>query len=556
MRVVTGKLASDFSARIEVVMRSFPTSVEPVRSTPAIASPAWFLSVAMMLMALVLVGLPANAGQIDRIYGPTAIDTAVAISQRLYSDGAHTVFLVNADEGVEDAVSSTSLADLLNAPILLTSPEALPEQTKTELTRLAPKEVMVLGGTRAVGDAVLDQVKEIGAATTRLGGKNRFETSEKLYREVVSRIDVKEVVLTTDGTSALATAGARGRQSPVILVDANGPSQSVTDLEVPKVVYQASDSFSDDLLNKVKAKRKNLGTAGSDTSVQLASLGHRSNVVLVNPEKPVETLLASRMATKMKADIVLAGPQGMSAQAKQYAQVKQFSSVVAVGGPQDISDEVASAAFPMVAAPSKADPSKPMVALTFDDGPNRESSQIVLDTLNKNGVKGTFFMVGKMAAAHPDMVKKIADSGHELGNHSWDHPILTKLTNDGVTSQLGRTDDAVKAGAGKPPTVFRPPYGAVDQKVRSITKEPTILWSVDTLDWKTRNAAKTYDSIMSAKDGDIVLMHDIHAPTAEAVVRAVPELVKKGYQLVTVSELMAAKGIKMTTDGKYSSAKN
>lgn len=535
-------------------MSSFPTSAAPVRPRPPIVSPAWFLALAVLLVSLAFVEMPAQAAQIDRIYGPTTIDTAVAIAQRLYPDGAKTVLLVNADEGVDDAVSSTSLADLLNAPILLTSSESLPEPTKAELTRLAPKEVMVLGGTKAVGDAVLNQVKEMGATTTRLGGKNRFETSEKLYREVVSRIDVKEVVLTTDGISALATAGARGRQTPVILVDANGPSQSVIDLEVPKVVYQAADSFSDDLLSKVKATRKQLGAAGSDTSVQLASLGHRSNVILANPDKPVETLLASRMATKMKADIVLAGPQGMSAQAKQYAQVKQFSSVVAVGGPQDISDEVASAAFPVVVA-TKADPGKPMIALTFDDGPNRESSQIVLDTLNKNGVKATFFMVGKMAAAHPDMVKKIADSGHELGNHSWDHPILPKLTNDGVASQLGRTDDAVKAGAGRAPTVFRPPYGAVDQKVRSITKSPTILWSVDTLDWKTRNAEKTYQSIMTAKDGDIVLMHDIHAPTAEAVVRAVPELVKKGYQLVTVSELMAAKGIKMTSDGKYSSAK-
>ena len=537
-------------------MPNFPTPAAHHRAAFVFYSPLVVIGVVLAIVAMLFAGAPATAGQVDRVYGPTTIDTAVAISQRLYPDGAKTVFLVNADEGVDDAVSSTSLADLLNAPILLTSPEALPAPTKAELTRLAPKEVMVLGGTKAVGDMVLKEVEEIGAHITRLGGKNRFETSERLYREVVSRIDVKEVVLTTDGTSALATAGARGRQAPVILVDANSPSQSVIDLEVPKVVYQAADTFSDDLLNKVKATRKNLGQAGSDTSVQLASLGHRDAVVLVNPDKPVDTLLASRMATRLKADVVLTTAQGMSAQAKQYAQSKSFSTVVAVGSPQEVSDEVASAAFSTVTpVTSTADPDKPMIALTFDDGPNRDSSQIVLDTLNQHKVKATFFMVGKMAAAHPDMVKKIADSGHELGNHSWDHPILPKLSADGVSGQLGRTDEAVTTGSGgKAPTVFRPPYGAVDQKVRSITKQPTILWSVDTLDWKTRNSESTYQSIMTAKDGDIVLMHDIHTPTAQAVVRAIPELVKKGYQLVTVSELMAAKGIKMTTDGKYSSA--
>ncbi|WP_336249412.1 polysaccharide deacetylase family protein [Stomatohabitans albus] len=534
-------------------MSSIRTTLRAERSS-LFSSPLWLISIAVALIFAFLSTLPSMAAEVDRIYGPTTIDTAVTISKRLYPDGAKTVFLVNADEGVDDAVSSTSLADLLNAPILLTSPEALPAQTKEEITRLAPREVVVLGGTRAIGDSVVSELEELGAHTSRLGGKNRFETSEKLYREVVSRIDVNEVVLTTDGTSALASAGARGRKAPVILVDANGPSQNVIDLEVPKVVYQGPDQFSDDLLNKVKATRKVLGGPGSDMSVQLASLGHRDAVVLVNPEKPVETLLASRLATKMKADVVLAGKQGISAQAKQYAQARSISSVIAVGGPQEISDEVASAAFP-AAAVSKADPSKPMIALTFDDGPSAETTHIVLDALKKANAKATFFMLGKAANAHPEVVKQVADAGMEIGNHSWDHPVLTKLSADGVESQLGRADEAITKAAGRAPTVFRPPYGAVDQKVRGITKHPTIMWSVDTLDWKTRSTPATIEAVMGAKDGDIVLMHDIHAPTAQAAVQFIPELVKKGYQLVTVSELMAAKGIKMESDGKYSQAR-
>lgn len=523
-------------------------------SRSALLSPVWLATLAVAFVLALLAVNPAHGAEVDRVYGPTTVDTAVAISKRLYPEQAKTVFLVNADEGVDDAVSSTSLADLLNASILLTSPEALPAQTKEELMRLAPKEVVLLGGTKAISDAVLKEVEETGAHTTRLGGKNRFETSEKLYREVVSRIDVNEVVLTTDGTSALATAGARGRTTPVILVDANSPSQSVADLEVPKVVYQSADQFSDDLLNKVKATRKVLGAPGSDTSVQLASLGNRKGVILVNPDKPVDTLLASRMATKMKADIILTSAKGLSAQAKQYAQARSVSSVVAVGGPQEVSDEVAAEAFPVAAVAANVDTSKPMIALTFDDGPSPETTHIVLDALKKNGAKGTFFMLGRAANAHPEIVKQVADAGMEIGNHSWDHPILPKLSADGVKSQLGRADEAITKAAGHAPTVFRPPYGAVDQKVRSITKQPTIMWSVDTLDWKTRSTAATLESIRTAKDGDIVLMHDIHAPTAQAAVQAIPELVKKGYQLVTVSELMAAKGIKMESDGKYSSA--
>lgn len=514
----------------------------------------WLVTlVCVAVLSLMVSPVPAGAAAIERIFGATSVDTAVLVSQQLYPERASTVFVVNAD-AVDDAVSSTSLADLLDGPILLTSPEKLTSLTAQEIQRLNPREVMVLGGTRAVSDAVFEELKALGPIVTRISGKNRFETSEQLYREVVSRVDIKEVVLTTDSTATLATAGARGRLTPAILVDPNNPSSVVRDLEVPKIVYQTPDQFSDELLATFKATRKQLGVVGSDTSVQLASLGDRHAVVLVNPQRPVDTLLASRMATKLKADVVLTHQGGFSAQAKQYAQARTLHKVVVVGGPQDVSDDIAAQAFPVV-APAKSDPSRPMIALTYDDGPNPETTQVILDTLTKNGARATFFFLGKMANAYPEMVKKIADAGMELGNHSWDHPQLTKKTADQVTSQLHRTDDIVaQASGGQRPTVFRPPYGAENETVRKIARQPTIMWSVDTLDWKTRSAASTVQSVLTAKDGDIVLMHDIHAPTAEATVQVIPELVKRGYQLVTVSELMAAKGIKMDPDKKYSSA--
>ena len=142
--------------------------------------------------------------------------------------------------------------------------------------------------------------------------------------------------------------------------------------------------------------------------------------------------------------------------------------------------------------------------------------------------------------------------GCELGNHTSDHQNLTKLSDTEIKSVIQSVSDQVaEATGGSPTTVTRPPYGAFDDHVKAAAPNPLIMWSVDTLDWKTKNVESTVKSVNSATDGDIVLMHDIHKTSVEAAIQVIPQLVEKGYQLVTVSEMAEARGVTLENGGVY-----
>lgn len=133
--------------------------------------------------------------------------------------------------------------------------------------------------------------------------------------------------------------------------------------------------------------------------------------------------------------------------------------------------------------------------------------------------------------------------GCEIGNHTYSHSILTSIDVSSIQSQISATNSAVKSVTGASPVVMRPPGGGYNGTVQNAVGMPLIMWSIDTLDWKTRNAAATQSAVLdSVKDGDVVLMHDLHGPTAEASKVIIPELVRRGYQLVTVSELAQCRG--------------
>ncbi|HAL63259.1 MAG TPA: hypothetical protein DCO93_02305 [Clostridiales bacterium] len=189
----------------------------------------------------------------------------------------------------------------------------------------------------------------------------------------------------------------------------------------------------------------------------------------------------------------------------------------------------------------KLDPSRPMVAITYDDGPAKYTDSI-LDCLEKYGARATFFVQGQSVPKYPGAVKRAVSIGCEIGNHTQNHANLSKLNSSEISAQLTDTNNAVYNITGVYPKLFRPPYGAYNKTVLEAAKMPAIMWSVDTLDWKTRNAAKTLESVKkSVRDGSIILMHDIHAPTAEAAESVIKYLLKQGYQLVTVSELLDAR---------------
>ncbi|WP_296665086.1 polysaccharide deacetylase family protein [Demequina sp.] len=181
------------------------------------------------------------------------------------------------------------------------------------------------------------------------------------------------------------------------------------------------------------------------------------------------------------------------------------------------------------------------IALTFDDGPVAATNDL-LDVLQDRGVKATFFMVGKNATANPAVVKRIAEDGHALGNHTWDHPQLTRLSASEVRKEIERTSDAIEAAAGVRPTLLRPPYGATNGTVADVAAElgmPQILWDVDPEDWKDKNSDTVRERVLgNAHRNAIVLSHDIHSTTRNAYAAIIDSLISDGYTLVTVPDLL------------------
>ena len=205
-----------------------------------------------------------------------------------------------------------------------------------------------------------------------------------------------------------------------------------------------------------------------------------------------------------------------------------------------------------ISDPNDVDVTAPMVAFTFDDGPNPEYTQRILDVLNENYSHATFFVVGDNAEKYPEILQSIIASGSEIGNHTYDHKNLTKEDTDTVTKEIAGVNEAVKKATGEETTLIRPPYGAYNDEVLRVLTEPVVLWDMDTQDWESRNARTIADKVVSqVKDGDIILMHDIYDSTAEAVEFMVPKLKEMGYQIVSVSQLAQYKGTTLELGKAY-----
>jgi peptidoglycan/xylan/chitin deacetylase (PgdA/CDA1 family) len=178
------------------------------------------------------------------------------------------------------------------------------------------------------------------------------------------------------------------------------------------------------------------------------------------------------------------------------------------------------------------------VALTFDDGPGSSTSQ-VLDDLDARRAAATFFLQGIRVGQYADEVRRMKAESHEIGNHTWNHPDLTKLPDPEIADQLGRTNEAIRAVTGQQPTTFRPPYGAVDARVLLQTDLPAVLWTVDTNDWQLPDDDTLLDrAVGQPEPGAIILMHDVHENTARMVPAILDGLLGRGYTLVTVQQLL------------------
>ncbi len=196
-------------------------------------------------------------------------------------------------------------------------------------------------------------------------------------------------------------------------------------------------------------------------------------------------------------------------------------------------------------------PTKPKIAITFDDGPGLYTEEL-LAILEENGARATFFLLGKQVKSFPEAVEKMQEIGCEIGNHTYSHARLSELSKKDMKSQIDKTNKAVKDVIGSSTGLVRPPYGDVTSSVRKNVKYPLIMWSLDTEDWKLKDAAKITECVLSqVEDGDIVLLHDIHDFTFEAMKTVIPELIERGYQLVTVSELAEWNDVTLEDGTKY-----
>lgn len=186
----------------------------------------------------------------------------------------------------------------------------------------------------------------------------------------------------------------------------------------------------------------------------------------------------------------------------------------------------------------------PYIAMTFDDGPHAVNTPKLLDLAAKKHLKLTFFLIGQNAIANPALVKREIAEGHEVANHSWTHPNLAKMSDEGVRSELQKTHDAIVETCGVRPIYMRPPYGELTQRQRQWVHQDfgykIILWDVDPLDWKDRNASIVARRIIAeTRPGSIILSHDIHATTIAAMPEVFDTLLARGFKFVTISELLA-----------------
>ena len=205
-----------------------------------------------------------------------------------------------------------------------------------------------------------------------------------------------------------------------------------------------------------------------------------------------------------------------------------------------------------VPAAGTASVSQKLVALTVDDGPRRSTTTQLLDGLAERGVKATFFLSGAQIENNEDVVRRMDREGHQVGIHTFDHVKLTGLSRADFDAQVERTRAALKGVLGHNDFLLRPPYGMLDDGVRAMAGCPILLWSIDPEDWRDRDGERVAAEVTAqARDGGIILMHDIFPESVDAALEIVDALHAQGYLFCTVEELFAARGVPLEAGQVY-----
>ena len=192
---------------------------------------------------------------------------------------------------------------------------------------------------------------------------------------------------------------------------------------------------------------------------------------------------------------------------------------------------------------NQVDTARPRVALTFDDGPHPVHTPVLLDILAQSRARATFYVIGALVRRYPEIVRRMVAEGHELGNHTWTHPTLSRLGNQRFLTEIDRTQQVIFDTVGHVPVTMRPPYGAITPRQSSMLAAernlPTVIWSVDPQDWRRPGpSVVARRMVRGARPGAIILAHDIHAPTVRAIPAVLEGLQSRGLRSVTLSELL------------------
>lgn len=182
---------------------------------------------------------------------------------------------------------------------------------------------------------------------------------------------------------------------------------------------------------------------------------------------------------------------------------------------------------------------KKKIALTFDDGPDAEYTPMLLDGLAERGVKVTFFVIGRQAQENPELMQRIVDEGHLIGNHTYSHVDIRNMTETAAKEEIKKANNVIAQFTGEEPSFMRPPFGSGSNKLEKELEMIQVLWTIDTMDWSCKNEAKICSTVYKeVEENSIILMHDEYPATVRAALSIIDQLHKEGYEFVTVDEII------------------
>lgn len=494
--------------------------------------------------------LAADVGPpVSRIAGSNRYGSAVEISERAFADPADaTVVYLARGDNFSDALTAGTLSD---GPVLLVRGGcgSVPTEVLAEIDRLDPTQVIALGGSAAVCDEALAAAAR-GRATDRIGGANR-EATAALIAERAFPDGAPRVYLTRGEVNADAVVGGSLRDGPILLTSVDGrsvPEETAATIATlapgAVVALGGSAAVSDAALIAAADGRPTDRLSGSNryaTAVAIARYAYPSRTSQVYLARGDGTNFVDAVASGMLTDGPVLLTPGTCERVREvtgsFLEQRDPSRIVALGGSAALCTSTLRGAS-LDARPDPDCAQVACVALTFDDGPSRYTPRL-LDLLWEERVPATFFVVGQQVDAYPAYSRRAYVEGHPIANHTWNHTQLTTLNASGQRSQLERVNTELAQHRIPRTEIMRPPYGSYNATTRTMGY-PVIIWDVDPRDWENSPSAATVRSrvVNGTRSGSIVLQHDIHPNSVEAVRGIIDDLHARGYTLVTVDELV------------------